>query len=191
MTELLTLSLFTFINLYHKTWQNEASCWRSLTFSPYFSRPLLQWLLLRHHFFATSKNSLKLACCCCLVAKSCLILLPTRLLCPWNFPGKNTGVSCHFLFQGIFPTQRSNPHLLHWQADSLPLSHLGSSLKLFRPHQTGLPRISKSSPFGIMQRCWEQHPHSTEVYCLQTYLPASISLLDKYRLVTRNKNYLG
>ena len=32
----------------------------------------------------------------------------TRLLCPWNVPGKNTGVGHHFLFQGIFPTQGSN-----------------------------------------------------------------------------------
>ena len=31
-------------------------------------------------------------------------LWPTRLLCPWNFPGKNTGVGSHFLLQGIFPT---------------------------------------------------------------------------------------
>ena len=47
-----------------------------------------------------------------------------RLLCPWNFPGKNMGVGCHFLLQGIFPPQGSNPHLLrllHWQVDSLPL----------------------------------------------------------------------
>ena len=44
-----------------------------------------------------------------------------RLFCPWNFPGKNTGVDCHFLLQWIFPTQGSNLHLLHWQADSLPL----------------------------------------------------------------------
>ena len=50
---------------------------------------------------------------------------PTRLLCPWGFPGKVTGVSCHFLLQEIFLTQRSNPHLLHWQADSLPLSQQG------------------------------------------------------------------
>ena len=49
-----------------------------------------------------------------------------RLLCPWDFPGKNTGVSCHFLLQGIFQTQGSNPCLLHWQADSLPLCHQGS-----------------------------------------------------------------
>ena len=52
-------------------------------------------------------------------------LYATRLLCPWNFPGKNTTVSCHFLLQGIFPTQGSNLlWLLHWQVDSLPLSHL-------------------------------------------------------------------
>ncbi|MGE2757601.1 hypothetical protein, partial [Escherichia coli] len=52
-----------------------------------------------------------------------------RLLCPWDFPGKNTGVGCHFLLQGIFPTQGSNPHLLHWQVDSLPLSHQGNLLQ--------------------------------------------------------------
>ena len=43
-----------------------------------------------------------------------------RLLCPWDSPGKSTGVGCHFLLQGIFPTQASNPGLLHCQADSLP-----------------------------------------------------------------------
>ena len=45
-----------------------------------------------------------------------------RLLCPWDFPVKNIGVGCHFLIQGIFPTQGLNPCLLHWQADSSPLS---------------------------------------------------------------------
>ena len=43
-----------------------------------------------------------------------------------GFSGKNTGVGFHLLLQGIFPTQGSNLHLLHWQADSLPLSHQGS-----------------------------------------------------------------
>ena len=33
---------------------------------------------------------------------------------------------CHAPLQGIFPTQGLNPRLLHWQVDSLPLSHLGS-----------------------------------------------------------------
>ena len=50
---------------------------------------------------------------------------------PWNFPDKNTGVGYHFLLQGIFPTQGLNPYLfclLHWQADSLPLHHLGNAI---------------------------------------------------------------
>ena len=33
------------------------------------------------------------------------------------FPSKNIGLGCHFLLQGIFPTQRLNPHLMHWQLD--------------------------------------------------------------------------
>ena len=55
-------------------------------------------------------------------------LWPARLLCPWDFSSKNTGVGCHFLLQGTFLTQGSNPSLLtllHWQADSLPPNHLG------------------------------------------------------------------
>ena len=43
-------------------------------------------------------------------------------LCPWDCSGKNTGVGCHFLLQGIFPTQGANLDLLHWQAHSLPLA---------------------------------------------------------------------
>ena len=80
---------------------------------------------------------------CCLVAQSCLTLWqphglqPTRLLCPWDFPGKNTGVGCHFLLQGIFPTQGSNPSLLHWQVGSLPLSHQGRTGSCRNGHQLG------------------------------------------------------
>ena len=47
---------------------------------------------------------------------SCSIVfdfLPARVLCLWNFPGKNSGVDCHFLLQGIFLTQELNPALLH------------------------------------------------------------------------------
>ena len=50
-------------------------------------------------------------------------LQPTRLLCPWDFPGKATGTDCHFLLQMILPTQRLNPYqlsFLHWQLSSLP-----------------------------------------------------------------------
>ena len=53
-----------------------------------------------------------------LVAQSCLTLRPhglqpTRLLCPWDFAGKDAGVGCHFFLQGIFLTQGSNPGFLH------------------------------------------------------------------------------
>ena len=54
--------------------------------------------------------------------QSCL--QPTRLLCPWDSPEKNTGVGHRFLLQGIFLTQGSKPNLscfLHWRAGSLPL----------------------------------------------------------------------
>ena len=70
---------------------------------------------------------------CCLVAKSYLTIVqphglqPTSLFCPQDFPGKKTGVGCHFPLEGIFMTQGSNPCLLHWQADSLPMSQLGSN----------------------------------------------------------------
>ena len=59
---------------------------------------------------------------CCSVMSDSLWphwLWPTRFLCPWNSPGKNTGVGCRFLLQGIFPIQGLNSCLLHWQADSL------------------------------------------------------------------------
>ena len=52
------------------------------------------------------------------VTQLCLSLcdpVDTRLFRLWNFLGKSTGVGCHFLLQGIFPTQGSNPDLLHWR----------------------------------------------------------------------------
>ena len=51
------------------------------------------------------------------------------LLCPWDFQGKNTGVSCHFLLQGIFLTQGSNPGLLHCRQILYHLSHHRSPSK--------------------------------------------------------------
>ena len=49
-----------------------------------------------------------------------------RLLCPWNSPGKNTGVGSLSLLQGIFPTQRLNPGLLHCRQILYHLSYQGS-----------------------------------------------------------------
>ena len=66
------------------------------------------------------------------VAQSCPTLCnphglePTRLLCPWDFPGKGTRAGCHFLLQEIFPTQGLNPGLLHCRQTLYHLSHQGS-----------------------------------------------------------------
>ena len=51
---------------------------------------------------------------------------PTRLHSLWDSPGKNTGVGCHFLLQGLFPAQGSNPGLLHCRWILYQLSHKGS-----------------------------------------------------------------
>ena len=74
------------------------------------------------------------------------------------FPCKKTGVGCHFLLQGIFLTQVSNPHLLHlmlWQAGSLPLSHWGSPqetitlyLSIYLSLSRGLPYNSDGKEFA-------------------------------------------
>ena len=72
--------------------------------------------------------------CCCSITQSCLTLRPhglqpTRILYPQDFPGKHATVHCLFLLQGSFPTQGSNPCLMHWQTDSLPLCHQESPSK--------------------------------------------------------------
>ena len=72
---------------------------------------------------------MRLACSVlCLVAQPCPTLCdhmdcsPPVFLCPWDFPGKNTGVGWHALLQGVFPTQGLNPLLLHLQVGTLPLA---------------------------------------------------------------------
>ena len=55
-------------------------------------------------------------------------LQPARLLCPWDFAGKNTGVSCHILLQRIFLTQGLNPGLPYCRLILYHLSYQGSPL---------------------------------------------------------------
>ena len=73
-----------------------------------------------------------------------------------GFSGKKAGVGHHCLLQGIFLTQGSNPgllHLLHWQADSLPCSHLGNPTKFKRGLQTFpcLPDQLSQNPRGELR----------------------------------------
>ena len=67
-------------------------------------------------------------CCCCLVAKSCLFCDPWTVahLGPVISQARILEWVASYLLQGIFLTQGSNLHLLHWQVDSLSLSHQGS-----------------------------------------------------------------
>ena len=71
--------------------------------------------------------------CVCTLSHVQLLAAPQTVACQAplsiNFPGKNPGVGCHFLLQGIFLTQSLNLYLLcflHWQADFFPLCHLES-----------------------------------------------------------------
>ena len=98
------------------------------------------WIRPTHpDFFSCIFHSM--CCClvhsmyCCLITKMCLTLFlwphgleSARHLCPWNFPDKNTVVGCHFLLQGIFPTQGSNPGLLRCRRILYQRSYEGSPI---------------------------------------------------------------
>ena len=100
--------------------------WIKWSFVTYMNSVLAYWM----HFSRsnTCPQGLLVQRCkhVCLVApgKSNSLQPHGLSVCLWDDPGKNTGVGCHALLQGVFPTQGSNPRLLrllHWQAGSLPL----------------------------------------------------------------------
>ena len=112
-------------------------------------------------FYASSLSFYLFFLCVCSIVSDCLQphgLLPTKLLCPWYCPGKHIGVGCHAILRGSFPTQGLNPHLfglLHLQAGSLPLCHLGSHPVLPKTPKLWMPAI----------------PHS--ILCLHRALPGT------------------
>ena len=98
------------------------------------------------------------------ICRSSCGLQPTRLHCPWDSPSRNTGVGCRFLLQRIFLTQGSNPCLLHWQANSLPLSHQGNLcplllLIIYGAHSTCYTKM--------MSLVTHNNPTSTTIPALQ------------------------
>ena len=94
----------------------------------------------------------------CLIAQSCPTLLrphglsPTRLLCLRDSPGKDTGVDCHSLLQGVFPIQGSNLGLLHYRQI---LDRLNSELMQI-PHEVQSSRVRLSQ----MRAVWHRLPRS-------------------------------
>ena len=115
----------------------------AVTFSRLPSQPR-DWTQVSHtggRFFAiwATKGIQKFLNIVCVCVISCSVMsdsfaapwtIAHQAPLSWNSPGKSTGVGCHFLLQGIFPTQGLNPCFLHWQADSWPQSHLGSPLSI-------------------------------------------------------------
>ena len=100
------------------------------------------------------------------------LLQPTSLLCPWASPGKNTGVGSHSLLQGIFPTQGSNPGLLHCRQIFYSLRHQGSQN-------------------GTMWRCQGSNlgPHARKACALAlSYIPQYINI---YPLFLRFPSHSG
>ena len=80
--------------------------------------------------FRSTASWIALTCVCSVMSDSLQPhgLQSIRLLCPWDFPDKNTGVGCHFLLQGIFLTQGLNPGLWHWRHTLCHLSYQGRSI---------------------------------------------------------------
>ena len=95
-------------------------------------------------------------------------LQPARLLCPWDCPGKNAGVGCHFLLQGIFSTQGSNPGLLHCRQILHHFSHQGIPNTSTSKYETAalFPITNLASPFLPP---WSQSLASSVSAILDTY----------------------
>ena len=121
----------------------------------------------------------------------------------WNSPGKNTGVGCHFLLQGIFPTQGSNPGLLHCGQTLYWLSHQGSHCiyiyiythtqlieKLYlekgkATHSSILAwRIPWTSPWVTKSRIWLSNFHFH--FSLYLYIHTQLGIDIHTQLVEKN-----
>ena len=124
---------------------------------------LLHWQAGFFNTSTTKEAHKRYVCTCAESLQSCPTLCdpmtePARLFYPKDSPGKNTGVGCHDLLQGIFPTSRLNLNLQHWQADCLPLNHLGRELvvelqiaqpALKSPSKAFVYKIPVSSPRNL------------------------------------------
>ena len=120
----------------------------------------------------------------------------------WDFPGKNTGVGCYSLFQGIFPTQGQNLdllHLLHWQADSLSLVPPGQPFHRFTLVKIEELTTRHCSIFASRQSRLEEggdmaldtYLVSRKVICIRKTPPVKKSILAYSLPVMRQPEFLG
>ena len=105
---------------------------------PYSNGSALWFLLLSYTKVTNSPVCLCVCVCVCVSSSVVSVsvnhcLEAARLLCPWNSPGKNTGVDYHSLLQRIFPTQELNLGLLHCRQILYRLSYERSPLVVIGP----------------------------------------------------------
>ena len=115
---------------------------------------------------------------------------PTRLLYPRDSSGKNTGVGCHAVLQGLFPTQGSNLHLLHllhWQAGSLPLALPGKPKSYTKKEKKTHIIVNDSAEHtGHWRQSWAQPPGSPGLPQPSLLLPGRFLLFSLWALQTVN-----
>ena len=112
-------------------------------------------------------------------------LQPTRLLCPCDFSGKNTGVSCHSLLQHIFLIQGSNWHLLcllHCKQILYPLIHLGRKPQILGRLKPRMP-LGNQKEIEVKKSTESRTWHSVYIICgLFTPWSPSLSLHEWFLL---------
>ena len=155
-------------NSLQMTWKNKqpalfgTKLWPSGSHMPYVCFHFFPTSLLfsPSHLLPCNFTHQKSTVCACACACACVCvfshlvvpdsLWPYSLLgsCPCDFPRKNTEVDCHFLLQGIFPTQESIPSHLH-------LMHCRSILYLWATRETNKPLIKFLSIYDILDEIFE------------------------------------
>ena len=128
-------------------WKTVWKFFKDLIGRPY--DPAFQiWVFIKEY----KNTNLKRYVC---ASQLCLTLcdpMDTRLLHPWDFLGKSTRVGCHFLLQGIFLTQGSNPGLPHCRQTLYHLSHQGSPKAceiLTTQNKKLLQNVTRDSSYNI------------------------------------------
>ena len=120
--------------------------------------------------------------------------LPGSFLNPWNFPGQNTGVGYHFLLQGIFPTQGSNPGLPHCRHTPYHLSYQGSTCLQHRRHETWVRSLGWEDP---LEKGMATHSSILAWWVPWTEEPGGLQITGSQRVghdwrdLTRRKEHLG
>ena len=104
-----------------------------------------------------------------------------RLLCLWNFPGKNTGVGSHFLLQGHFPTQGLNLELLLYRQILYHLSHQGSPRKTST--QTTRQHLCLAFSTYLLQRSHQNQILPSQQFYTQFYTVVQLMKITQYSYV--------